>query len=172
MPTLDCGIAALREWRRGDEHDLVAVANNPNVSRYLRDRFPCPYSPDDAAAWIALNEAADVTTHFAIVLEDRVIGGAGFQLFEAERRVVAEIGYWLGEPLWGRGIATAACRTLTKYVFDRHEIRRIEAPVFTPNVASLRVLEKCGYEREGVMRNAAIKQGKILDAYLYSKLKS
>ncbi len=168
---IDCGIVSLREWRRGDEAELVAVANNPNVARYLRDRFPSPYTLDDANAWISLNEAAERRSHFAIVLDARVIGGVGFDLHEAERRIVAEIGYWLGEAFWGRGIATAACCALTTYAFERHSLRRIESQVFAPNVASRRVLEKCGYECEGLMRNAVTKGGEVLDAYLFARVR-
>ncbi len=171
MLTLNCGIATLREWQRGDEDAVVTVADNPNVSRYMRDTFPSPYTHDDAAAWIARNEAAEQDTHFAIVLDGRVVGGVGFVLHQAERRIVADIGYWLGEPFWGRGIATAACSAVTAYAFEQYELRRIEAPVYAPNVASRRVLEKCGYECEGIMRSAVIKKGEVLDAHLYAKIR-
>lgn len=89
-------------------------------------------------------------------------------LQDAERRIVAQNGYWLGEQYWGRGIRTAACRAITDDVFERHGLRRIEAAVYALNIASQRVLEKCNYQCEGLMRNAVIKNGKVLDAYLYA----
>ena len=90
--------------------------------------------------------------------------------FDAERAGVAEIGYWIGEPYWGRGIATAAARGLTAFGFERLALRRIEAPIYAPNKASMRVLEKCGYVCEGIMRDAVIKNGQLLDAHLYARL--
>lgn len=165
---LDCGMVTVRPWRRGDEEQLVEIADNPNVARYMRDVFPSPYTMADAMEWIERNETADLTTHFAIVLDSRVAGGCGYMPLEAERRIVAELGYWLGEAYWGRGIATAACRALTEYAFEQHRLRRIESAVYAPNVASQRVLEKCGYRCEGLIRNAVIKNGEVLDAYLYA----
>jgi [ribosomal protein S5]-alanine N-acetyltransferase len=165
---LDCGVVTLREWRRGDENQLVEIADNPSVARYLRDTFPSPYTMTDADEWIARNEAADPKTHFAVLLDGRIAGGAGFVVHDAERRIVADLGYWLGEPFWGRGIATVVCRTVTEYAFERHVLRRIESLVYAPNVASERVLQKCGYQREAFMRNSVIKRGEVLDAYLYA----
>jgi [ribosomal protein S5]-alanine N-acetyltransferase len=166
--TLDCGIVTVRPWHRGDEGQLVEAADNPNVARYMRDTFPSPYTTADAVEYIERNEAADPKTHFAIALDNRIAGGVGYVLHDSERRIVADFGYWLGEQYWGQGIATAACRAVTDYAFDRHGLRRIESAVYAPNVASRRVLEKCGYQREGLMRNAIIKNGEVLDAYLYA----
>lgn len=167
MTEIDCGIGKLREWRI-DEDRLVAIADNPNVARYLSDIFPSPYTRHDAREWIELNESMYPKTHFAIVLGDDIVGGAGLILYEREKRGVAMIGYWLGEPYWGRGIATAAVRALTQYGFEHFGLRRIESPIYAPNKPSMRVLEKCGYVCEGIMRNAVIKNGKVLDAHLYA----
>ena len=167
---IDCGIVKLREWRRGDEDELVAIADNPNVARFLRDGFPSPYTYNDATDWIFLNETMDPRSYFAIVLDERIAGGIGLTPFDAERAGVAEIGYWIGEPYWGRGIATAAARGLTAFGFERLALRRIEAPIYAPNKASMRVLEKCGYVCEGIMRDAVIKNGQLLDAHLYARL--
>jgi len=168
---IDGGIVTLREWRRGDEEQLAAVADNPNVARYLRDGFPSPYTHEDAVRWIALNEAADPKTNFAVVVGGRIAGAVGLVLFERECRGVAEIGYWVGEAYWGRGIATAACAALTAYGFERLGLRRLETKVYAPNAASMRVLEKCGYLREGVMRDAVVKNGVVLDAHAYARVR-
>ena len=167
MIEIDCGLAKLRSWRSSDVDALVEAANNPNVARYLRDIFPSPYTRADAVAWIMLNQNANVT-NFAIDVSGELAGGIGVHLFDGERRLCAEIGYWLAEPFWGRGIITAACRTLTDYAFETYGLKRVEAAVFSPNVASHRVLEKCGYACEGVMKSAAIKHGEILDVYMYA----
>lgn len=168
---LECGICAIREWKRGDEWDLVQAADNPNVSRYLTDRFPNPYTIQDAYAWIDLNEAKRNNTNFAIDVGGAVAGGIGYSLGAYEARITATIGYWLAQPFWGRGIATAALKALTEYAFDTHALRRISSVVMAPNVASARVLEKAGYVREGIMRNAVIKHGQLYDLLLYATVR-
>ena len=119
-----------------------------------------------------LQEHATVTNHFAIVADDELVGGIGIDPFDDERRYVAHIGYWLGRPFWGRGIATAACGALTEFALGERGFVRLETSVYAPNVASMRVLEKCGYVREGFMRKAVFKRGEVLDAYLYAKTSS
>ncbi|HXE00283.1 MAG TPA: GNAT family N-acetyltransferase [Candidatus Acidoferrum sp.] len=97
---------SLRPWRRGDEPSLVRYANNRNIWRNLRDRFPHPYTAADADAWITKAEAEAPVTSHAIVVDGETVGGVGVDLGTDVRRRSAEIGYWLGEPFWGRGIAT------------------------------------------------------------------
>lgn len=159
---------ALRPWRRGDEVQLVQIADNVNVSRYLRDRFPSPYRISDALAWIALNESNPSGLHFAIETGGMLAGGIGIEPRDAEERLSAEIGYWLGEPFWRRGIMSEAVQLLTEHVFANHDFRRIYADVMAPNVGSMRVLEKVGYTREGVLRNAYVKNNEIYDKVVYA----
>lgn len=168
---LDCGACVIREWKRGDEWDLVQSADNPNVSRYLTDRFPSPYTLQDAYAWIDLNEARRDNTNFAITIGGSVAGGIGYTLGSYEMRLTATIGYWLAEPFWGRGITTAALKRLTEYAFETHGLRRIGSVVMAPNGASARVLEKGGYVREGIMRNAVAKHGEVYDLLLYAAVR-
>lgn len=168
---LDCGVCVVREWKRGDEWDLVQSADNPNVSRYLTDRFPNPYTLQDAYAWIDLNEAKRNNTNFAITVGGSVAGGIGYSLGAYETRLTATIGYWLAQPFWGRGVTTAALQKLTDYAFDAHRLRRISSVVMAPNVASMRVLEKAGYVREGVMRNAVVKHGEVYDLVLFATVR-
>ena len=82
----------------------------------------------------------------------------------------AELGYWLGEPWWGRGIVTKAVRVVVDHGLSRLGIERIEAPVFEWNPASMRVLEKCGFERESTQRRSAYKDGQLIDCMLYVRL--
>jgi ribosomal-protein-alanine N-acetyltransferase len=168
---LDCGVCAIREWKRGDEWDLVQSADNPNVSRYLTDRFPSPYTLRDAYAWIDLNEARRDNTNFAITVGGSVAGGIGYSLGAFETRLTATIGYWLAQPFWGRGITTAALKSLTGYAFDTHRLRRIASVVMAPNLSSARVLEKAGYVREGIMRNGVVKHGEAYDLLLYAMVR-
>lgn len=168
---LDCGACVIRDWKRGDEWDLVQSADNPNVSRYLTDRFPNPYTLQDAYAWIDLNEARRDNTNFAITIGASVAGGIGYTLGSYETRLTATIGYWLAQPFWGRGITTAALKHLTEYAFATHGLRRIGSVVMAPNLASARVLEKGGYVREGIMRNAVAKHGEVYDLLLYAAVR-
>ena len=162
----------LRPWRRGDEASLVRYANNRNVSRNTRDRFPYPYTAADADAWIERAGAEATPTSLAIVVDGEAVGGLGIELGQDVFRRSAEIGYWLGEPFWGRGIATEALRAMTEYAFAHFDICRLEAGVFSWNPASARVLEKCGYTLEGRSRHAVVKDGQIGDRLLFGLVRT
>jgi len=161
----------VRPWRPGDETTLARYANNRNVSGNLKDRFPFPYTAADADAWIAHVSAETPPSNFAIVVDGRAVGGDGVELGEDVFRRSAEIGYWLGEPFWGRGIATEALRAVTEYAFATFDIIRLEAGVFDWNPASARVLEKAGYALEGRLRQAVIKGGRVGDRLIYARLR-
>ncbi len=158
----------IREWRRGDEESLVRHANNPNVSRNMRDRFPHPYTRADADWWIAHARAQSPATNFAIVVDGEAAGGIGFVLQEDVNRRSAEIGYWIGVAYWGRGIATDAVRAVSDHIFATFDVCRIHATVFASNPASVRVLEKAGYTYEGRQRKAVTKSGETMDALMYA----
>ncbi|MBL8680697.1 MAG: GNAT family N-acetyltransferase [Myxococcales bacterium] len=158
----------LRPFRIGDERSLVAHANDAEVARFLRDRFPHPYTDEDARAWVEFNRELRPTSNFAIAVGGEVIGGAGFVFGDDVHRFSAEVGYWLGRAHWGRGIATRSLRALTAYGFERHGMVRLFAGVFEGNEASARVLEKCGYTKEGVARRAAFKGGRFLDVWQFA----
>jgi RimJ/RimL family protein N-acetyltransferase len=161
----------LREWRHGDGEALVRHANNPKISRNLRDRFPYPYTIDDANWWIAHASAQSPPTNFAIVVDGEAAGGIGFIPQEDISRRSVEIGYWLGEAYWGRGITTEAVRALSGHIFATFDICRIYATVFESNPASWRVLEKAGFVYEGRLRKAVTKSGKTIDARMYAVVK-
>jgi ribosomal-protein-alanine N-acetyltransferase len=165
---LDCGRCVIRPWKEGDEPSLVRHANNYEVWRHLRDRFPHPYTKEDAEQWIAFAQRQDPQTIFAIEVDGEAVGGIALELGNDVERCSAEIGYWLGEAFWGRGIATAAVRALTGYGFEAFGLTRVFAVPFATSPASMRVLEKCGYVREGTMRRSAIKEGVVLDQVLYA----
>ena len=112
--------------------------------------------------------AAQPVTSFAIIVSGAAVGGLGFELKTDIERYSAEVGYWLGEAFWGRGIATAALKTATQYALKTYGLNRIFALPFSENLASIRVLEKTGYRREGVMRRSAFKNGRFLDQAIYA----
>jgi [ribosomal protein S5]-alanine N-acetyltransferase len=165
---LELSRCTLRPWRVGDEASLVRYADNRNVWRNHRDRFPHPYTAADADAWIKKASAETPATSFAIVVDGAAVGGIGIDLGTDVFRRSAEIGYWLGEPFWGRGIATEALHAMTEYAFEHFDICRLEAGVFDWNPASMRVLEKAGYELEGRARLSVTKDGRTGDRLLYA----
>lgn len=168
---LDCGLCVVRDWRFSDKTSLVRVANNRNVWRNLTHGFPHPYTGADADSWFAQLEKTGQPTHWAIELEGQAVGGIGIELGDGVHAKSAHFGYWLGEPYWGRGIMTAAARATADYVFAYFDVLRLEAPVFEWNPASMRVLEKCGFAREGVLRRSILKDGEIIDCVLYARVR-
>jgi RimJ/RimL family protein N-acetyltransferase len=160
---------ALRPFRAGDEADLVAQANNPRVAKHLRERFPRPYQWKDAEDWIARVAAESPPQSFAITVEDRLAGGIGLVQGTDSQRASVEVGYWLGEAYWGRGIATSALIAATTYAFKSlKEANRVFAYVDEEHAASIRVLEKAGFRLEGRLLGSTIKQGEIRDQLLYA----
>ena len=161
----------LREWRNSDSSSLAENADNIKVWNNVRDYFPHPYTQADARVFIGTVQGRTPQTDFAVVVGGRAVGGVGFVPQSDVERLSAEIGYWLGEPYWGRGIMPRAVTAVAEYVFRETEIIRLFAPVFGFNRTSMRVLEKAGFEKAGVMRRAAVKNGQITDLYYYELLK-
>jgi RimJ/RimL family protein N-acetyltransferase len=164
---LECGACRLRPFRGQDAAVLARHANNRNVAMYLRDRFPHPYSTADALRFFdyAANTGDECVA--CIEVEGEAAGAIGVQFRTDIERCSAELGYWLGEAFWGRGIITTAIRSFTDWAMPRFELTRVYAEVFADNQASGRVLGKCGFVRVGVLRKAAIKSGVHHDYVLY-----
>jgi ribosomal-protein-alanine N-acetyltransferase len=158
----------IRSWQPGDADGLAREADNRNIWLTVRDRFPHPYTRAHAEAWIDRATSDRPETHFAIDLGAGAVGGIGLELQEDVSRYSAELGYWLGEAHWGRGVMTAAVSRFTEYAFESFDLCRIYALVFETNPASQRVLERAGYALEGRLRRAAYKDGRILDQFLYA----
>ena len=171
MTELKLARCTVRPWRVGDEISLERYANNRNVSRNLRDIFPYPYTTADATAWIERVKDESPTLNFAIDVDGAGVGGISVMLREDIYRQSAEIGYWLGEPFWGRGIATESLRAITDHAFATFPIIRLEAGVYSWNPASARVLEKVGYTLEGRLRQAVTKDGRVGDRLIYGLLR-
>lgn len=166
---LDLGVCVIRPWRAHDAPSLVRHANSRRVWQNLRDDFPHPYTETHAARFLARAVTADPPTNFAIVVGFEPVGGIGYHLNRDWQRSGAELGYWLNESFWGRGIATAAARAMTAFVFTAHtKLRRIYAVPFAWNAASARVLEKVGFAFERSLRQSAIKRGRPVNQLLYA----
>lgn len=160
--------SVVRSWQKADLASLVAHANNRKIWLNLRDRFPYPYTPHDGRAFLRTVREASTETVFAIEVDGAAAGGIGFMLQQDVDRMSAEIGYWLGEPFWGRGIVTEALVAVTSHAIAQHGLTRLFALPFAANTASCRVLGKAGYVLEARLRRSAIKDGTIVDQFQYA----
>jgi ribosomal-protein-alanine N-acetyltransferase len=158
----------VRSWRASDAASLQKGADNRNIWINLRDAFPHPYRKSDARAFIRMARQRVPETMFAIAVNGEAVGGVGFVLHPDVERVSAEIGYWLAEPFWGRGITTEALVAVTAHAIGAHGLTRVYAVPFAWNAASCRVLEKAGYVLEARLRRSAIKDGRITDQMQYA----
>ncbi len=159
---------AVRSWRPDDAPRLAAIANDRSIWLMVRDRFPFPYSEEDAAAHIARCLSQEPQTNFAIAVDDIVIGAIGYIPGEDINRVRAEVGYWLGAESRGKGYATEALRGFVQWLWRSTALQHLTAAVFTFNPESARVLEKAGFERAYLARKCAIKDGVLRDEWNYS----
>jgi RimJ/RimL family protein N-acetyltransferase len=158
----------IRPFRMSDAPSLAAHANNRKVWRNLRDLMPHPYALSDAESFIGTVLADPRPAHFAIDVDGAAVGGIGLRLRQDIERIGAELGYWLGEPFWGRGILSEAVPAFTRWALAEFDLTRIEAIVFEWNPASARVLEKAGFVLEGTLRRSAIKEGQVIDRWIYA----
>ena len=168
---LQLASCTVRSWEWRDRDAIVSQANNRKVSINLRDRFPYPYTVSDARGWLENVVGHKPETNFAIDVAGEAVGGIGFSLQPDVAHRSAEIGYWLGEEFWGRGIATEALIAVTEYTFSNYNICRLYAHVFEWNRASARVLEKAGYEFEGRLRKSVTKDGQTIDQFMYAMIR-
>jgi RimJ/RimL family protein N-acetyltransferase len=151
---------------------LSLHANNLKVWRNTSDRFPHPYTLAIARHWVEQGHVEFGGNNWAIAFDDAAVGGAGIVQQPGQYRCNVEIGYWLGEPYWGRGVATEVTRVLTERAFAWPEVTRVFASVHADNPASMRVLQKNGYEREGLQRRSAMKNGVAIDRVFFAKIAS
>ena len=165
---IDCAKCVVRDWTRADKASLIRHANNRNVWRNLTHRFPYPYTEADAEDWLSLLEGMPEPTHWAIDVDGQAVGGIGCIVGKGIHTKSGQFGYWLGEAYWGKGIMSAVVGYIAPYVMSRFALVRLESPVFEWNPASMRVLEKCGFKREGVLRASVLKDGRVIDQMLYA----
>lgn len=166
-------ICRIKKWELSDAADLAKVLSNKKIQDNLRDGLPYPYTEKDGTEYISAMLSADEneTFAFAITIENKVVGSIGIFRQENIHRQTAELGYYVAEEYWGQGIMTDAVNQICEYVFENSDIIRIYAEPFAYNIASCRVLEKAGFQYEGTLRNNAVKNGKVIDMKMYSKLK-
>lgn len=167
-------ICKIRKWKLSDAKDLAAALSNKKIQDNLRDGLPYPYTEQDGADYISSMLSADEneTFAFAITVDGKVAGSIGIFRQANIHRKTAELGYYIAEEYWGKGIMTEAVIQICEHVFSKSDIIRIYAEPFAYNLASCRVLEKAGFQYEGTLRSNAVKNGKVIDMKMYSLLKA
>jgi [ribosomal protein S5]-alanine N-acetyltransferase len=161
----------VRSHRLDDAASLAKHGNNRRIWENLRDRFPHPFTEAHALDYLTRVVADPDATSFAIDVGGEAVGGISLHPGTDIERIGAELGYWLGEEFWGRGIMTSAIRLVTDFALANRGLIRVFAVPFSTNIGSIRALEKAGYRREGTMRSSALKDGTIRDQYLYAILR-
>ena len=158
-------ICKIRKWLLSDAEDLTVAISNKKVQDNLRDGIPYPYTVQDGINFISAMLSADEndTFAFAITVDEKAIGSIGVYRQENIHRQTAELGYYIAEEYWGKGIMTEAIKQICQHVFQKSDIIRIYAEPFAYNIASCRALEKAGFQYEGTLRNNAVKNGKVID---------
>lgn len=166
-------ICKIRKWKLSDAANLAAALSNKKVQDNLRDGLPYPYTEQDGIDFISAMLSADKndTFAFAVTIDDKAIGSIGAFRQSNIHQLTAELGYYIAEEYWGKGIMVEAVKQICEYVFSVSDIIRIYAEPFAYNTASCRVLEKSGFQYEGTLRKNAVKNGKVLDMKLYSKIR-
>lgn len=159
----------LRHWTPADKDSLLKYANNFNIARFMTDAFPHPYTPENADQFLERVCAVTPANVLAIAVNDEAVGSIGIFPQADIMRLNAELGYWLGEPLWGYGIMPRAVEQMIQYAFQTFPgITRIYARPYSNNPASRRVLEKAGFVLEAHIKDNIIKNGEVLDELIFA----
>jgi ribosomal-protein-alanine N-acetyltransferase len=164
------GIVTLRNLREDDKYRMAELANNEKIAINLRDAFPHPYTLSDAGQFISMCLGQVPVQVFAIEFNGEYVGNIGLHKQNDVYSKSAELGYFIGEPYWNMGITTRAVKLACDYGFRELDIVRIFSGVFEYNLPSQRVLEKCGFIKEAVLRSAVCKKGKIYNEIRYAKV--
>lgn len=168
---IKCDKCVLRKWKESDLKSLVKYANNYKIARNMRDLFPHPYTLNDGQVWIKIANNNEFGHYFAITIDNEAIGSIGLTIGTDIERISAEVGYWLGEEHWGKGITSSALKGIVDYGFNELNLERIFAVPLEENIASIRILEKNDFKIEGILRNSVIKRDKIHNQALYAKIR-
>lgn len=161
----------LRELKKSDRKWVAKYANNKKIWQNLRDIMPHPYTLEDADMFLQMVALENPISTFAIEWNGKPAGVCGLNLKTDIYRNSCEIGYWIAEPYWSKGIATKAVKQLVEYAFGTLNMQRVHTGVFEYNKASMRVLEKCGFEKEAVFKNALTKDGKLYNEVRYARIR-
>jgi len=158
----------LRPWNINDLDSLVTNANNPNIAKFMTDGFPHPYTKEKGIAFIEMATKDNPIHIFAIDVDEKAVGGIGIHPQQDIMKKNAELGYWLGEKYWGNGIISNAVKQMIDFAFATYDINRVFARPFGTNIASQKVLEKCGFKLETRLEKVIFKNGEFLDELVYA----
>lgn len=158
----------LRPWNINDLESLVQHANNPKIAKFMTDGFPHPYTKEKGISFIEMATKDSPIHIFAIDMDGKAIGGIGIHPQQDIMKKNAELGYWLGEEYWGKGIVSGAIKQVIDFAFTTYDINRVFARPFGTNVASQKVLEKCGFKLEARLEKVIFKNGEYLDELIYA----
>lgn len=164
-------LITLRAWSMNDLNSLVKCANNPSIAKNMTNAFPHPYTKEAGTKFIEMTHSHSPMHIFAICSNNEAIGGIGVHPQQDIHEKCAEIGYWLAEPFWGRGIMCMAVKQMIDYAFKNFDIVRLYARPFSSNKGSQNVLEKCGFTHEATLKKSIYKNGEYLDELIYSIVK-
>lgn len=162
----------IRPWKVDDLNDLVALANHPAIAKFMTDQFPSPYTEEAGNKFISYAMSGNPLNIFAIEADGNLAGGIGLHSQPDIYRLNMELGYWIGEKYWGQGIVTSAIGQIVDYGFKTFDIQRIFARPFGTNIGSQKVLEKSGFILEAKLEKTLIKNGELLDEWIYAKRKN
>jgi RimJ/RimL family protein N-acetyltransferase len=162
-------MVSLRDFTKNDIDSLVAILNNELVTQFLSTKIPSPYTPEDAKWWV--NEGSKGDLIKAISFNGQFAGCIGVNPGEFEYQKSGEIGYWIAQEFWRKGVASSALVQMTEYIFSNTDIVRLFAPVFSGNAASIGLLLKCGFTQEAVLQKAFFKNGQFYNNHIFAKLK-
>ena len=163
-------VVSVSRWTEQDKSNLAYYANNEKISDCLRNTFPYPYTEEDAEFFIRLARHAHYEREWimAIDVDGQAVGGITLNFGDDIHAKSAEIGYWVGEPYWKKGIATRAVNQICEMAFQTTDIVRIQAEVFSNNPASIQVLQKNRFIQEGYFCNRIFKNDRLLDSVLFA----
>jgi [ribosomal protein S5]-alanine N-acetyltransferase len=158
----------LRPWTAADIESLIENANNFRVAKYMSNQFPHPYTREHGLQFIEFANKHNPVQIFAIDVSGKAVGGIGLHPQPDILCKNIELGYWMGEAYWGRGIATLAVKQMVAHAFENFDIQRVFARPFGNNPASAKVLEKAGFTLEARLDNTIYKNGEYLDELIYA----
>ena len=161
----------LRQWQESDIPALAKYLNNKKIWDNCRDSLPYPYTSKDAALFIQYVKSQNIQNNYCIEINTEAAGNISFDRSTDVERFNAEIGYWIAEPFWNKGIMTQALRQAVRNYFSQTDVVRIFAKIYAGNFASIRVLEKAGFQKTGIQHNACFKNGRFLDCHSFELLK-
>ena len=162
----------IRPLHLSDLKQLVQKADDPGIGRYMMNTFPSPYTEKDGEQWLQHIAKRPVLEGLAIEIQGEFAGTIACRMQTDVHFFTGVLGYWLAQPLWGKGIMSEAVTAFADHLLTQQNVMRLEAHVYEINAPSARVLEKCGFVMEGRKRKAVYKHGRFMDELVYARVRN